>query len=119
MNKYFSDFAGISEMDLAGKYCYEQLGNMYMTLPKPGMQKSAVFARKIHVLIIKKLLLLKDLLKINVIRVTTIPELDVNGEITTFMEVVEDITDRKLAETEAIRAGHLAISWRAGGRRGP
>jgi signal transduction histidine kinase len=42
------------------------------------------------------------------IRVTTIPELDENKNIYRFMEIIEDITDRKRAEAEAVRASHLA-----------
>ncbi len=108
MNKYFSDFAGISEMELAGKYCYETVGEYVHDSTKTGHAKICSFCKKDTCFNNKKATIIERPFKNKFIRVTTIPELDVNGEITTFMEVVEDITDRKLAETEAIRAGHLA-----------
>ena len=108
MNKYFSDFTGISEMDLAGKLCYETVGEYVNDPTKKGHEKICSFCKK-DICFKNKITTIIERPFINkFIRVTTIPELDVNGEITTFMEVVEDITDRKLAETEAIRAGHLA-----------
>jgi PAS domain S-box-containing protein len=108
MNKYFSDFAGISEIDLAGKHCYETVGEYVNDLTRKGQEKICSFCKKDICFKNKRTTIIERPLNNKFIRVTTIPELDLNGEITTFMEVVEDITDRKLSETEAIRAGHLA-----------
>ncbi|MBI5097789.1 MAG: PAS domain S-box protein [Nitrospirae bacterium] len=108
MNKYFSDFVGISEMDLAGKFCYETVGEYVNDFTRKGHEKICSFCKKDICFKNKKTTIIERPLNNKFIRVTTIPEIDETGEITSFMEVVEDITDRKLAETEAIRAGHLA-----------
>jgi PAS domain S-box-containing protein len=108
MNKYFSDFTGISATDLAGRLCYETIGEYVDDPAKKGHEKICSFCKKDICFKSKKTTIIERPFNDKFIRVTTIPELDVNGEIATFMEVIEDITDRKLAETEAIRAGHLA-----------
>jgi len=108
LNKYMCDFAGINEMGLAGKFCYETLGEYINDSTKKGYEKICSFCKKALCFENKKATVIERPLNNKFIRVTTIPEIDVTGDITSFMEVVEDITDRKQAETEAIRAGHLA-----------
>lgn len=108
MNKYFSDFAGITAIDAAGRLCYETIGEYVNDSSKKGPEKICSFCKKDICFSTKKTTVIERPFNDKFIRVTTIPEIDINGEITTFMEVVEDITDRKLAETEAIRVEHLA-----------
>jgi len=108
MNKYFSDFAGIEAIDAAGRLCYETIGEYVNDSSKKGHEKICSFCKKEICFNTKKTTVIERPFNDKFIRVTTIPEFDVNGEITSFMEVVEDITDRKLAETEAIRVEHLA-----------
>ncbi len=108
MNQYFSNFTGMREIDLTGKICYETVGEYINDSAKKGLEKICSFCKKDVCFKTKKATVIERPFKDKFIRVTTIPELDENGEITSFMEVVEDITERKLAETEAMRASHLA-----------
>ena len=108
MNKYFSDFAGIEAIDAVGRLCYETIGEYVNDSSKRGHEKICSFCKKDICFITKKTTVIERPFNDKFIRVTTIPEIDVDGEITSFMEVIEDITDRKIAETEAIRVDHLA-----------
>jgi len=108
LNKYFSDFAGIRAIDVTGRLCYETYGEYVNDPSKKGLEKICSFCKKDICFNTKRTTVIERPFNDKFIRVTTIPELDVKGEIMSFMEVVEDITDRKVAETEAIRVEHLA-----------
>jgi len=108
MNKYFSDFAGIKANDVAGRLCYETIGEYVNDSSRKGHEKICSFCKKDICFSTKKTTVIERPFNDKFIRVTTIPEIDMDGRITSFMEVIEDITDRKIAETEAIRVEHLA-----------
>lgn len=107
-NKFFNDFTGFREGELAGKICYEIVGEYADDPVKNGPEKVCSFCKKAECAIIKKPATMERPIKDKFIRVTTVPELDEKGNIYRFMEIIEDITDRKRAEAEALRAGHLA-----------
>jgi signal transduction histidine kinase len=95
-------------MDLAGKLCYETVGEYINDPARTGREKICSFCKKEICFRTKTITVIERPFKDKFIRVTTIPEIEVEGEATGFMEIVEDITDRKLAETETVRIGHLA-----------
>ncbi|MEW6599998.1 MAG: PAS domain S-box protein [Nitrospirota bacterium] len=107
-NKFFNDFTGFGDGELPGKKCYEAIGEYADDQAKKGSEKVCSFCRKEECTAIKKPVTMERPVKDKFIRVTTIPELDEKGNIYRFMEIVEDITDRKRAEAEAVRASHLA-----------
>ena len=107
-NRFFNDFAGFDEGELSGKLCYEEVGEFTDDSSKKGLEKVCTFCKKDECAELKKPVIIERPLKDKFVRVTTIPELDEKGNIHRFMEIVEDITERKLAEAEAIRASHLA-----------
>jgi PAS domain S-box-containing protein len=107
-NRFFNDFAGFDEGELSGKLCYEEVGEFTDDSSKKGLKKVCTFCKKDECAELKKPVIIERPLKDKFVRVTTIPELDEKGNIHRFMEIVEDITERKLAEAEAIRASHLA-----------
>jgi PAS domain S-box-containing protein len=107
-NRFFNNFAGFIEGELCGKLCYESVGEFARDPSKEGLEKVCTFCKKKECLQLKKSATMERPFKDKFIRVTTIPELDEKGNIHRFMEIVEDITERKLAEAEAIRASHLA-----------
>ncbi len=107
-NKFFNDFTGFNEDELVGKICYEVIGEFAGPSSKKGRRKICSFCKKEICFSTKKPAVLERELGEKFVRVTTIPELDENGNISRFMEIVEDITERKLAEAEAVRASHLA-----------
>ena len=107
-NRFFNNFAGFVEEELYGKLCYESVGEFANDPAKKGLEKVCTFCQKNECVQLKKSTTMERPFKDKFIRVTTIPELDEKGNIHRFMEIVEDITERKLAEAEAIRASHLA-----------
>jgi len=107
-NKFFDDFTGFSEGELAGKICYETVGEYADDHSRHGDEKICSFCKRVECTSSKKPVTMERPIKDKFIRVTTIPELDEQGKIERFMEIVEDITDRKRAEAEAVRASHLA-----------
>ncbi len=107
-NKFFNDFTGFGEKELIGEICYEVVGEYSDDPKKQGVEKICSFCKKGECTSFKKPVTMERPIKDKFIRVTTIPELDEKGNIYRFMELIEDITDRKRAEAEAVRASHLA-----------
>jgi PAS domain S-box-containing protein len=101
-NKFFDDFAGFQEGELNGKLCYEIVGEYSDDPTKKGLKKICSFCKKRECFKNKRPTIMERPLGDTIIRVTTIPELNEKGEIWRFMEIVEDITERKKAE-EALK----------------
>lgn len=107
-NKFFNDFTGFGDEELTGKICYEVVGEYAADPKKQGAEKICSFCKKNECTSLKKPVTMERPIVDKFIRVTTIPELDEKGNICRFMEIIEDITARKQAEAEAVRASHLA-----------
>ena len=107
-NKFIYDMTGTSEKDLTGKLCYETLGEYAADSSKEGLEKICSFCKKDECFKSNKPTLMERPLGNSIIKVLTIPELNENGDITSFLEVIEDITERKQKESETIRASQLA-----------
>ncbi|MCK5138958.1 MAG: PAS domain-containing protein [Thermodesulfovibrionia bacterium] len=97
-NKFFNDFAGLQEEELKGKLCYEIVGEYSDDPTKKGPEKICSFCKKPECFKSKRPTIIERPLKDKFIRVTTIPELNKKGDISRFMEIVEDITERKKIE---------------------
>ncbi len=107
-NKFIYDITGTSENDLAGKLCYETVGEFAADTSKEGLKKICSFCKKDECFKSKKPTVMERPLGNSIIKVITIPELNENGDITSFLEVIEDITERRQKESETIRASQLA-----------
>ena len=107
-NRFFNDFTGFAEGELNGKICYEAVGEYADDPKKTGAEKICTFCKRGECISSGKPVTMERPMKDKFIRVTTVPELDERGNISRFMEIIEDITDRKRAEAEAVRASHLA-----------
>ena len=107
-NRFFNEFTGFREGALAGKTCYEAVGEYADDPAKRGPEKVCSFCKKDECNTLRKPVSMERPLGDKFVRVTTIPEFDNSGNIFRYMEIVEDITDRKRAEAEAVRASHLA-----------
>jgi PAS domain S-box-containing protein len=107
-NKFFYDFTGLNENDLKGKLCYETVGEYSDDSRKEGLEKICSFCKKDECFKSRKPTVMERPLGDSLIRVTTIPELGENGDVSHFLEVIEDITERRQAQTEAIRSSQLA-----------
>ncbi len=107
-NKFFYDITGLKKEDVIGKPCYDTIGEFADDPTKKGLEKLCTFCKKPECLVTKKPTVIERPLKDKFLRVTTIPELDENGDIANFLEIGEDITKHKFSEAEAIRASHLA-----------
>ena len=99
-NKFFNDFAGFKEGELNGELCYEIVGEYSDDPTKKGLEKICSFCKKTECFKNKRLTVMERSLGDKIIIVTTIPELNEKGEICGFMEIVEDITERRRAEAE-------------------
>ena len=108
VNKFFYDMVGLTENDLKGRRCYETVGEYSDDSSRKGLEKICSFCKKNECFESKKPTVIERPLGNSIINVTTIPELSANGNITGFLEVIEDITGRKQKESEAIRANQLA-----------
>jgi PAS domain S-box-containing protein len=106
-NKFIHDMTGLSENDLKGKFCYETVGEYSNDPAKEGVEKICSFCKKDKCFKSKKSTVMERPLGNSIIKVTTIPELNENGDITSFLEVVENITEGKQKESETIRASQL------------
>ncbi|UCH80610.1 MAG: PAS domain S-box protein [Nitrospiraceae bacterium] len=107
-NKFIYDMTGLSESDLKDRPCYETLGEHAHDSSKNDLEKICSFCKKDECFKSKKPTVIERPLGDSMIKVTTIPELNDKGNIIRFLEIVEDITERKQKESETLRAGQLA-----------
>ncbi|MBL7031654.1 MAG: PAS domain-containing protein [Nitrospira sp.] len=103
-NRYFNDFTGFREGELSGRLCYEIVGEYSDDPIKNGPEKICSFCKKDECFTSKKPTVIERPLNGKFIKVTTIPELDESGEIWRFLEIVEDITERKKVKDEIEKA---------------
>jgi len=96
-NKFFYDLTGLGEADLIGKPCYETVGE-YADSTKKDLEKICSFCKKDECFKTMRPTVIERPLGSSIIRVTTVPQLDKDGNIFSFLEIVEDITQRKLSE---------------------
>ncbi len=107
-NRFFNEFAGFREGELAGELCYESVGEFSANSERTGIEKVCTFCKKNECQQSKKPTSIERPLNDKFVRVTTIPEFDEEGNISRFMEIIEDITERKHAQAEVMRSSHLA-----------
>jgi PAS domain S-box-containing protein len=100
-NKLFNDLTRCREEDLIGKTCYETVGEYAGDPLKKGLEKICSFCKKDECFRNVKPTTIERPLRDKFIRVTTVPELDEKGNIYRFIEIIEDITERKQAEKKA------------------
>ena len=100
-NKRFNEFTQYREEDLMGKTCYETIGEYAGDPIKKGLEKICSFCKKDECFSNLKPTTIERPLGDNFIRVTTVPELDEDGNIYRFIEIIEDITERRQAEAKA------------------
>ncbi len=100
-NKRFNELTQYREEDLVGKTCYETVGEYSVDPLKKGLDKICSFCKKEECYRSLKPTTIERPLGDNFIRVTTVPELDDKGNIYRFIEIIEDITERRHAEAKA------------------
>jgi PAS domain S-box-containing protein len=96
-NKFFCDLTGLSEYDLIGRRCYETVGE-YADSTKKGLEKICSFCKKDECFNTRRPTVIERPLGDSIVKVTTVPQIDEDGNIFRFLEIVENITDRKLSE---------------------
>jgi PAS domain S-box-containing protein len=107
-NTFFNELTGFTEDDLIGKRCYDVVGEYSSDSSKTGNAKICSFCKKNECFKLKSPTTIERPLGDKILRVTTVPELDRDGDIIRFIELVEDITERKAIEAEVIRSSQLA-----------
>ena len=102
-NKFFYNLTGLSEEGLIGKLCYETVGE-YADSTKKGHEKICSFCKKDECFNTKRPTVIERPLMGSIVKVTTVPQLDKDGNIFRFLEIVEDITERKLSEAALLES---------------
>ncbi|KCZ71710.1 PAS domain S-box [Candidatus Methanoperedens nitroreducens] len=100
VNKFVYDLTGLNEEDLIGKTCYETVGEYIDDPTKEGLEKICSFCKKDECFKTRRPTVIERPLGNSIIRVTAVPEQDQNGNISHFMEIIEDITEHKRAEEQ-------------------
>ncbi|MBI5740177.1 MAG: PAS domain-containing protein [Nitrospirae bacterium] len=107
-NRFFTSLIRKVEEDIIGKTCYETVGEFARDPAKTGQEKICSYCKIESCLHSKRPISVERPLADRIVSVTTIPEADESGNIVRFLNMIEDITDRRRAEAEAVRASHLA-----------
>lgn len=100
VNRFLCSITGKSEEELVGKPCFETIGEYVDDPGRQGDQKICSFCRKAKCLSERRPVTFERSLGDRILRITTVPEFDRNGDVHRFLEIVEDITKRRLAEEE-------------------
>jgi two-component system cell cycle sensor histidine kinase/response regulator CckA len=96
-NKFFYDLTSLGEKDLIGRFCYETVGE-YAGSTKMGLEKVCSFCKKDECFNTRRPTVIERPLGGSIVKVTTVPQLDEDGNIFRFLEIIEDITERKSSE---------------------
>ncbi len=107
-NRFVTEFTGLSEQELVGKLCYDKVGEYADDPSKEGTEKVCSFCKKDECFSSRRPTITERPLGDSILRVTTIPKLDEKGDISRFLEIIEDITESRKAEAETIRVSQLA-----------
>jgi PAS domain S-box-containing protein len=103
-NKAYWKLINIPKEDITGRPCYETVGEYVGDPAKTGKEKICSFCRIAEALESKNQVEIERPFQDRILKVTTVPELDDSGEVCWFTEVIEDITKRRRAEEELIKA---------------
>ncbi|MBF0592413.1 MAG: PAS domain S-box protein [Nitrospirae bacterium] len=93
----------VKNSDLAGKTCYNTVGEFSQSTVKSGLERVCSFCKKDECFTSKAPTVIERPLGNMVIRVTTVPEVDEDGNIYRFLEIIEDITMPKYTEERMVR----------------
>ena len=96
-NKFFYDLTGLGEEELIGRPCYETVGE-YADSKKKGIEKICSFCKKDECFNTRRPTNIERPLGSSIVKVTTVPQVDDDGNILRFLEIVENITERKLSD---------------------
>lgn len=97
VNKFMYDITGLTEKDLKKKLCYETIGE-YAGSNHEVNKDICKFCKKNECISTKKPTVIERPLGDLIVKVTTVPQLDDDGDISRFLEIIEDITERRQSE---------------------
>ncbi|MBF0457378.1 MAG: PAS domain S-box protein [Nitrospirae bacterium] len=103
MNRFLYNFTGFKPEDIAGKPCYETVGEFAADNAKGGMEKVCSFCKVAESFMTGIPAAIERPMGKHFIRVTTIPIFDKGKSISHFLEIIEDITWQKEAEEKIVR----------------
>jgi PAS domain S-box-containing protein len=104
VNRFFCNLFSYQEEELIGHHCYDMVGEYAADLSREGSTRICSFCQKEKCIRLKTPTVIERPHGELTLRVHTIPEMDEEGEITRFLEIMEDITSRKRLE-ESLREG--------------
>lgn len=100
VNRFLCSITGRREEELIGRPCYETIGEYVDDPGREGVEKVCSFCKKTKCLEARRPVTFERALGDRMLRVTTVPEFDRDGNVHRFLEIVEDITKRRRAEAE-------------------
>ncbi|MBV6343700.1 GAF domain-containing protein, partial [Candidatus Magnetobacterium casense] len=103
INAFLEKMLGTNSADLEGKTCYDTVGEFAISTTKSGPEKICSFCKKDECFTNKTQTVIERPMGDMILRVTTIPEVDANGNIYRFLEIIEDITMPKYTEDKMVR----------------
>ncbi|MDI6801278.1 MAG: PAS domain-containing protein [Thermodesulfovibrionales bacterium] len=99
VNNYACALSGLTEKDIVGKTCYATFGEYANDPSKTGREKICSFCKIEECLKTRMPIVMERPFMDKFIKVTVVPEMDADGNIYRFLEIVEDITENKRKET--------------------
>ncbi|MBF0564197.1 MAG: PAS domain S-box protein [Nitrospirae bacterium] len=107
INKVLEDMLNTSTDSLAGKLCYESVGEYADDDTRHGEDKICSFCKVNECSSLKKSTVFERPFHGKFFRVTAIPEFDEDGNIYRFIGIVEDISRQKQYETRILRNSQI------------
>ncbi|MBF0316973.1 MAG: PAS domain S-box protein [Nitrospirae bacterium] len=103
INAFLERMLKTKSVDLEGKTCYDTVGEFANNTAKSGLERVCSFCKKDECFTTNTSTVIERPMGDMVLRVTTIPEVDTDGNIYRFLEIVEDITMPKYTEDKMVR----------------
>lgn len=100
VNDFVCRLTGLSEEYLIGKTCYETVGEYANDPTRTGDEKICSYCRKDECVRFKNAVTIEPPMGNTLVKVKMIPELDNDGNICRFLEIIEDITESKKMENK-------------------
>ncbi|KJU83426.1 signal transduction histidine kinase, partial [Candidatus Magnetobacterium bavaricum] len=103
INAFLERMLKAKSADIEGKTCYDTVGEFAKNAAKTGLERICSFCKKDECFTNKTQTVIERHMGDMVLRVKTIPEIDADGNIYRFLEIVEDITMPRYTEDKMVR----------------
>ncbi|MEJ2183997.1 MAG: response regulator, partial [Nitrospirota bacterium] len=115
-NRQFYELTGLTERDVLGVPCHEIIGEFAEEPHGQRAKTACTFCRTDECRKARRVVIFERPFRDRLWRVTTIPEMDEGGDLLGYLEVIEDITERRRMEEELLKTEKLeSVGVLAGG----